>query len=41
MKRAWMNIGVGVGCIGLLLSLLLPAMPTLSLSNLTNVNRSH
>ena len=26
MKRAWINLGVGVGCVGLLLSLLLPAI---------------
>ncbi len=26
MKRAWINMGVGVGCVGLLLSLLVPAM---------------
>ncbi len=26
MKRAWINLGVGVGCVGLLLSLLLPAV---------------
>ena len=26
VKRAWINVGVGVGCVGLLLSLLLPAV---------------
>ncbi len=26
MKRAWINVGVGVGCVGLLLSLLVPAV---------------
>ena len=26
MKRAWINVGVGIGCVGLLLTLLLPAL---------------